>query len=303
MKKYIGVDLGGTNVRVAIVNEDGQLSSILKTPSYAQEGREKVIDNFKNLIKQLPDYESCAGIGIGLPGACDKEKGCLLIDTNIPGFKDYPIVNDLEETFHMPVLIENDANVAGLGEALFGSGKGYPSIFYITISTGIGGAFILNGQIVSGQKGFGAEIANLIIDPNREKINYLANGAVENEASGTAIIRKANQCFEQPVKHAGEVFAKAKEGNQDAINILQQVIHDIAQLMASISAVVAPHAFVLGGGLMKSKDYFYDKLVAEYQSLVHEELKNTPILMATLDEPGLLGAGFLVHQADKNRKD
>lgn len=294
MKHFISIDLGGTNVRVAKIDEEGNILAVLKSSSYAKEGREKMISNMKELIQQIPGYEECAGIGIGAPGACDQEKGCLLTDTNVPGLKDYPIVKDFEDTFHMPVRIENDADVAGLGEAIYGIGKEYPSVFYITISTGIGGAFILNKKVVSGRKGFGAEIANLVIDPSREKINYLAKGAVENEASGTAIIRKANQKLNRTVAHAGEVFQLAREGNPIAQEIIDGAIHDIAQMLASISAVIAPHIFILGGGFMKSSDYFMEDLRKYYAELVHEELRDTPIVQASLDEPGLMGAIELV---------
>ncbi|MBR2825414.1 MAG: ROK family protein [Solobacterium sp.] len=297
MKTYIAIDLGGTNVRVAKMDESGNLLHVLKTSSYAKEGKDRIISNIKELITQTPGYEECSGIGIGIPGACDQEKGCILIDTNVPGLKNYPFVEDFERTFHMPVRIENDADLAGLGEAIYGIGKGYPSVFYITISTGIGGAFILNQKIVTGRKGFGGEIANLVIDPNRKKINYLARGAVENEASGTAVIRKANEAFNAPVAHAGEVFQLAREGNEKAQEIVHGAIQDLARMLANISAVIAPHIFILGGGFMKSSDYFMDDLIHSYKELVHEELKDTPIVQAGLDEPGLMGAIELVKNA------
>ena len=296
MKTYIAVDLGGTNVRVAKMDENGNILHIQKTASYAKEGKDKIISNIKDLITQTPGYEECSGIGIGVPGACDYEKGCIRIETNVPGLKDYPIVEDLENTFHMPVRIENDANVAGLGEAVYGAGRDYPTVFYITISTGIGGAFIVNKQIVTGRKGFGGEIANLIVDPNRKKINYLARGAVENEASCTAIIRKANDAFSAPINHAGEVFLLARDHNEKAQVIVHGAIQDLAHLLANITAVIAPDIFIIGGGIMQSADFFMDDLIKSYKELVHEELKDTPIVQASLQEPGLMGAIELVKQ-------
>ena len=172
MKTYIGVDLGGTNVRAAIVDEDGKVLIQKKSPSYAQEGKEKVMDTIINLIKSLPDYESCSGIGVGVPGPCDEKTGSMVLATNLPGFEGYSIANKLEETFHMPSFIDNDANVAALAEALVGAGKGKKVVYYVTLSTGIGGGLVINGECISGKHGFTGEIANIIIDRNRSKVNY-----------------------------------------------------------------------------------------------------------------------------------
>ena len=293
MKTYIGVDLGGTNVRAAIVDEEGNVLVQKKSPSYAQEGKEKVMDTIINLIKSLPDYESCSGIGVGVPGPCDEKTGSMVLATNLPGFEGYSIANKLEETFHMPSFIDNDANVAALAEALVGAGKGKKVVYYVTLSTGIGGGLVINGECISGKHGFTGEIANIIIDRNRSKVNYLAVGAIENEASGIAITRKANEKASKKYKHAGEVFEDAHNGNPVAKEIVDNVVRDLAQLFATIACVCDPDIFILGGGMMQSSDLFLPSVIEKFKEISHTQLHDDEFVLASLEEPGVIGAAML----------
>ena len=293
MKTYIGVDLGGTNVRAAIVDEEGNVLVQKKSPSYAQEGKEKVMNTIINLIKSLPDYESCSGIGVGVPGPCDEKTGSMVLATNLPGFEGYSIANKLEETFHMPSFIDNDANVAALAEALVGAGKGKKVVYYVTLSTGIGGGLVINGECISGKHGFTGEIANIIIDRNRSKVNYLAVGAIENEASGTAITRKANEKASKKYKHAGEVFEDAHNGNPVAKEIVDNVVRDLAQLFATIACVCDPDIFILGGGMMQSSDLFLPSVIEKFKEISHTQLHDDEFVLASLEEPGVIGAAML----------
>ena len=293
MKTYIGVDLGGTNVRAAIVDEDGKVLIQKKSLSYAQEGKEKVMDTIINLIKSLPDYESCSGIGVGVPGPCDEKTGSMVLATNLPGFEGYSIANKLEETFHMPSFIDNDANVAALAEALVGAGKGKKVVYYVTLSTGIGGGLVINGECISGKHGFTGEIANIIIDRNRSKVNYLAVGAIENEASGTAITRKANEKASKKYKHAGEVFEDAHNGDLIAKEIVDNVARDLAQLFATIACVCDPDIFILGGGMMQSSDLFLPSVIEKFKEISHTQLHDDEFVLASFEEPGVIGAAML----------
>ena len=293
MKTYIGVDLGGTNVRAAIVDEEGNVLVQKKSPSYAQEGKEKVMNTIINLIKSLPDYESCSGIGVGVPGPCDEKTGSMVLATNLPGFEGYSIANKLEETFHMPSFIDNDANVAALAEALVGAGKGKKVVYYVTLSTGIGGGLVINGECISGKHGFTGEIANIIIDRNRSKVNYLAVGAIENEASGIAITRKANEKASKKYKHAGEVFEDAHNGDPVAKEIVDNVVRDLAQLFATIACVCDPDIFILGGGMMQSSDLFLPSVIEKFKEISHTQLHDDEFVLASLEEPGVIGAAML----------
>ena len=294
MKTYIGIDLGGTNVRVAKVTADGIVLAQEKSPSYALEGPEKVMENIKSLIRKIPNYQECSGIGIGVPGPCDTINGKMVMSTNLKDFADYPLASEITEEFNIPTYIDNDANVAGLAEALVGAGKGLPVVYYVTMSTGIGGALIANGQVVSGHNGFAGEIANLIVDRDGEKLNHLNAGAVENEASGTAIVRKAKAAIKDvEIQHAGNVFDLAIQGNEEAKKIVDKVIYDLALMFSMIAHVSDPWMFILGGGLMKSKDKFLPQVEEKFKELVHGPMRNTLFVEAKLEEPGVIGAAML----------
>ena len=293
MKTYIGVDIGGTNVRVAKVTVDGKILDEVKGPSYALEGPDKVIANLINMIGQIPNYNECSGIGVGVPGPVDTIKGEMVMATNLPGCEGFPITKLLEEKFNLPTYMDNDANVAGLAEAVLGAGKGLPVVYYVTHSTGIGGALVVDGKVVSGKNGHAGEIANIIIDRNRKKYNHLNVGAVENEASGTAIVRKARENINPNIEHAGQVFDLAKEGNEVAKEIVDSMAFDFAMMLSAIAHVADPFVFVIGGGVMKSKDMYFEKVKEYFYTMVHEGMKTIEIKEAELEEPGILGAAML----------
>lgn len=294
MKCYIGIDLGGTNVRVAKVTEDGKVLEQVKGPSYGTEGPEKVMSNIKKLVHEIPDWEEASGIGVGVPGPVEAKSGTMALSTNLKGFAGYPIAKELSDEFHMPAFLDNDANVAGLAEALVGAGKGLNTVFYVTISTGIGGVLVVNGKTVSGMHGFGGEVANIIIDRNREKVNNLNAGAIENEASGTAITRKGKAALgEERIAHAGQVFDLAAEGNEKAKEIADQAIDDLGQFFATVCCVCDPEMFIIGGGVTKSADKWLSGVIEAYKKYSHTAVHDTPFVIAGLEEPGVVGAAMV----------
>ena len=293
MKCYIGIDLGGTNVRVAKVTEKGEVLAVVKGNSYGKEGPAKVMANIKELLKQIPDWQECSGIGIGVPGPVNTKTKQMVLSTNLPGFTGYPIAEELEQEFGLPTYVDNDANVAGLAEAMVGAGKGLNPVVYVTISTGIGGVLVVNGKTVSGKHGFGGEIANIIIDRDREKINYLNAGAVENEASGTALTRKGRRLFGDEIVHAGKVFDLAEAGNQQAQELIDKLEKDLGQMFATIACVCDPEIFIIGGGMTKSFDQFIPGVIKYFREMSHEAVGDTPFVKAQLEEPGIIGAAML----------
>ncbi len=293
MKSYIGIDLGGTNVRVAKVSADGEVLAVVKGPSYSQDGPAKVMANLKNLIRKIPDWQECSGIGVGVPGPVDTVTRTMVLSTNLPGFTGYPMAAELEAELGIPTYLDNDANVAGLAEALVGAGKGLKTVFYTTISTGIGGVLIVDGKAVSGKHGFGGEIANIIIDRNREKVNYLNVGAIENEASGTALTRKGRQVFGDKIKHAGNVFDLANKGDPDAVKIIDDIAKDLGQLFATIACVCDPDIFIIGGGMMQSAESLMPGVIKNFKEMSHAALADTKFVIAGLEEPGVVGAAML----------
>ena len=300
MKYYIGIDLGGTNVRTLLVDETGKTYSEVKDSTERENGPDYVCAKIIRQISSL-DTSVCGGlngvegIGIGVPGPVDVVNGTMIMATNLPGFENYPICEKLADKFNLPVFIDNDANVAGLAEAILGAGKEYPTCYYVTISTGIGGAFIVDGKLVSGGRGHAGEIGNIIVKNNGYKYGALNPGAAEGETSGTAITRKGKALLgDDKVAHAGDVFRLASEGNLKAQSIVDECISELATMFANIAHTVDPHCFVLGGGVMKSKDYFLDQLVEQFNSKIHVGMRgHIPMLQAKLEDCGAIGAAML----------
>lgn len=301
MKYYIGIDLGGTNVRTLLVDENGATYSEVKDNTERDNGPDyvcaKIIKQIENLDTSVcGGLKGVSGIGIGVPGPVDTVKGTMIMATNLPGFENYPICDKLSEHFNLPVFIDNDANVAGLAEALLGAGKDYPTCYYVTVSTGIGGAFIVDGKLVSGGRGHAGEIGNIIVKNNGYKFGALNPGAAEGETSGTAITRKGKELLgEDKVNHAGDVFRLASEGDLKAQGIVEECVSQMAILFANIAHTVDPHCFVIGGGVMKSREYFYDKLVEQFNSKIHVGMRGyIPLLATKLEDCGAIGAAMLL---------
>ena len=293
MKTVIGIDLGGTNVRVAKVTEDGQILQVLSSPSHALEGTEKVMTNLKSLIRQIDGLNEVSGIGIGVPGPVDTVKGVMTMATNLPGFENYPMAQEIEREFNLPTFVDNDANVAGLAEALVGAGKGYKIVYYITHSTGVGGALVADGKVISGKNGYAGEVGNIIVQSEGEKINHLNVGAAENVFSGTALVKEAKEKLNPNITSAKAIFDLAKEGNVVAQKMIDDMAYHFALLCSAIGHVVDPHVFVIGGGVSKAHEAYFDKILENYNNLVHVGMRNPLFKRAELSEPGIIGAAML----------
>lgn len=300
MKYYIGVDLGGTNVRTLLVDENGESYSEVRGATEREQGPDYVCEKIMKQIESL-DYSVCGGlkgvegIGIGVPGPVDTVSGTMIMASNLPGFENYPICRKIKERFGLPTFLDNDANVAGLAEACLGAAKDYTTCYFITCSTGVGGAFVVDKKLISGGRGHAGEIGNMIIIPGGYKQGALNPGAVEGEISGTALTRKGQEAKGcELVKHAGDVFKLASEGDEACKKIADDFIDGFSTLLANIAHTVDPHCFVLGGGVFKSKDYFWDELVKQFNNKIHVGMRNhIPLLFKQIDDCGAVGAAML----------
>ena len=294
MNFYIGVDLGGTNVRACKIDEDGNIIEQYDQESYGLVGpKEKIRDAVFSCIDKIHDIDKTNGIGIAVPGPVDVYKKQMTMSSNLVGFKDYNLVSLLEERYHLPVFIDNDANMAGLAEAVLGAGKDEDIVYYITHSTGIGGALIAGKKLISGQKGFAGEIGNIVVkDGCKKEVDTLNAGSVESEASGRALTRKARELLGANAT-SKDLFDEYKKGNIDAISIINEMAYEMGRLLATIGQVVDPHVFVLGGGVSNHQaDIYWPMMIKAYQELFNG--KPAKVVKAKLKEPGILGAAMLV---------
>ena len=166
MRKFIGVDLGGTNIRAAVVQEDGKILCMKKSESHPERGAEPVMQTMIDLIETMDGYEECEGIGMGIPGPIDTVNGKIIVSTNLPKLIGFPIAEYIGNHFKKPTYMDNDVKVAALGEAVLGGGKGYPIVYYVTISTGIGGALVIDQKVISGQNGHAVEKGYICFERN-----------------------------------------------------------------------------------------------------------------------------------------
>lgn len=296
MKYYIGIDLGGTNVRAAKVDETGRIVQDVKEATEVQNGREALVAKMIRMVKSLDNYQECLGVGCAIPGPVDKVMNMSTMSTNIPGFAYYEVAQIMSEALSMPVYLDNDVNAAALGEAMLGAAKDDAIVYYVTISTGIGGGLVVNKKVHGGKRGYAGEVANIIIDRNRNTYNHLNAGAVENEASGLAMIRRASELYGRPFESAKELFDLALANDEKAIKLVDEISYDIAVMLSAVAHVIDPHIFVFGGGVMKSKDVFFPKVHEHFKSLVHEQMRDVKFVPASLEEPGVVGAAMLVKE-------
>jgi glucokinase len=311
MQSVIGVDVGGTLLRAARFDQDLTMVERIEQPTEAHRGSDVVIDRLAETIRQaLPESpDDLLGIGIVLPGPLDPENGILIAPPNLP-LKDYPISQQMTEMVGGPVFIGNDADLAGLAEYTLGAGKGYRSIVYITISTGIGGGLILDGKLHSG-RGQGGEIGHMVVDPDGPICGCGRYGHLEAVSSGTGIARIAHErlsageqsiILEMVEGDLSRVTAivvgdAAKQGDPMAVEIITNAGRYLGINIASVMMLLNPDAFVIGGGLTKIGDLLFDPMheaIREY-TMHPRYWENTPVLPAKLGaDVGLVGAAALV---------
>jgi len=211
----IGVDLGGTNLRIAAVNEEGHLLEKVTLGTKVALGRDHVINEMCDAIRHLSEkYQSggrLQGVGIGVPGIIDLQTGMVRESPNLPGWSDYPVRNEIEKRLQATVILENDANVAALGEKWLGAGRHVGDMAMLTLGTGVGGGVILNGKIWHGMTGMAGEFGHITVEPAGHPCGCGNRGCVEQYASATAVVRMAREAIA-----AGDAPELAKAASSDA---------------------------------------------------------------------------------------
>lgn len=291
---YMGVDLGGTNLRIGVTDDNGQLLKEKQVPTNASAGYKSIIGRMIEIIKEFQKDFKIKSIGIGSPGPLNPFEGIILSPPNLPGWDKVPLTDFVEGEVGVPTILANDADAAALGEALFGAGKGKESSFYITVSTGVGGGYVLNNKVVQGEHGYGAEIGNMIIKPNGPKHANMNAGSLEALASGTAIGREGKKRLGVE-GGAEDVFSLVEEGNQAAIVIIDEAIDALAIGIANLVHTVDPSVFILGGGVVNAQGMILPLLRKKVDEYVYEGLRGkVSIEPAKLGgKAGLIGAAML----------
>ncbi|WP_248929524.1 ROK family glucokinase [Paenibacillus hamazuiensis] len=307
---YVGVDLGGTAIKVGICDENGKLLQTYEGPTGTEHGSDVVLENIAQYVRKLVAdspyrWEQVAGIGAGIAGFMDIPEGFIKLSPNL-GWRNVPVKKILEEKLGKTVKIDNDANVAALGEAWSGAGKGVPIVVCYTLGTGVGGGIIINHQIVQGFSGMGGELGHMMIVPDIEAIECGCGkkGCLETVSSATGIIRMAKEAVERGehtslalVQHimAKDVFDAAKSGDEVALRIIDRAALYLGKSMALLSVIINPQRYIIGGGVSKAGDILFDAIRKYYEEFTQDAAKEgVDIVPAILgNDAGVVGAAGL----------
>lgn len=267
----IGVDLGGTNLRIAAVDESGKLLSKTELETGVALGREHVIDDLCRATEAMQaKYKGVAelcGIGVGVPGLIDSESGRLLESPNLPGWSNYDVKGDIERRLGTSVILENDANAAALGEQWLGAGRNVESMCMYTLGTGVGGGLVLNGKIWRGWNGMAGELGHCNVKPEGHPCNCGSHGCLEQYASATAVVRMAREALatgaaSQLRTSADEeltariVYECAMRGDTVAKQVFERVGRALGLAIANMVNTLNLPLYVIGGGVSSAWDAF-----------------------------------------------
>jgi glucokinase len=304
MSEYaIGVDLGGTNLRAAAIDHSGRMLDKIAGSADFSEGREAVIDDMVDAINKLKSHcgtGRLAGVGVGVPGFILIEKGIIVGSHNLPGFNDFPVRDAIERKLGTPVILENDANAAALGEKWMGAGRDVSDLVLLTLGTGIGGGIIVGGKVLHGYLGMAGELGHITISPNGNPCGCGNQGCLEKHASATAIEAMAKLSGLGDTLSSEDVYKLAMEGNELAKTIFVTMGEALGIGLATLINTFNFPLFLLSGGVLPAWDLFAPAMLAEVKkrSFTYRNAR-TEIGKATLgNQAGLFGAAYLpfLHQ-------
>lgn len=307
-KSVIAVDLGGTLIRAAFINEKGEILARAERETLAQEGPEPIIGRIEACIRDVA--RGTEAISIAAPGPLNPWKGIIHQAPNLPGWREVPLADILHHAFKVPVYLNNDANLAALAEHRFGAGQGINDLIYLTISTGIGGGIISQGRLLLGAKGLAAEVGHMTLEPEGPPCGCGGWGHLESLASGPSIARRAVEEMEKGTETSitrlvegelSKVTAKvvaqaAQEGDPLANSIFKEAGFYIGLGIANLLHILNPQLVILGGGVTRAGDLLFDPIRATVKAHTmpsyQEGLKIVPAALG--GDVGLLGAAAFV---------
>jgi glucokinase len=300
-KKYaIGIDLGGTNLRVALVSSGGQIIKKTKEPT-----SEEIVDSIFRAADDLFSDE-IEGIGLGVAGLVDKKKGRILISPNLHVVEKIDFINKIKERFNVPVFLENDANAAALGEKWIGAGRDFSNFVLLTLGTGIGGGIVYNKKLLE----VSAEIGHMSINMDGEKCHCGNSGCLESYASSRAILTNAISILEKGRESllkeyysgnfykltAEDIYKTALDGDSLARELLRDAGRYLGVGIANIINLMSPDAIILAGGLIGAWDIYIQESIKEASRRAFKELFNKVKIIPSslMDDAGIIGSAGLV---------
>lgn len=310
MKEFaIGIDLGGTSVKYALIDNEGIFHFQGKLPSRADVSAEAVIGQLILAISEVSAFADengykVEGIGIGTPGIVDATNRIILGGAeNIQGWENIPLAERMETEFRLPTLLGNDANLMGLGETMYGAGRGATHVVFITVGTGIGGAVVIDGKLFNGFANRGTELGHVPLIANGEPCACGSVGCLEHYASTSALIRRFSQRIaEAGISYPGEevdgelIIRLYKEGDKIATEAMNEHCDFLGHGIGGFINIFSPQRVVIGGGLSEAGDFYIQKISENaHRYAIQDCAVNTQIMAASLgNKAGSIGAASLV---------
>jgi glucokinase len=297
----IGVDLGGTNLRAAVIQEDGKLLEKVSSSTPLGDSPEPAIEEIVRSIQKLrTDYgtENLAGVGVGVPGFIRMEEGVIVGWGNRPAFNGYPVRAEIEKRLGARVVLENDANAAALGETWMGAGRGVDDLVLLALGTGLGGGIISRGRVLRGYLGMAGELGHITVVPNGNPCGCGNNGCLEKHASATAIAAMGHLLMPGSHLTSEEVYKLAVDGNVRALSVFRTLGEALGLALATLINIFNFPLYLLSGGPLPAWDFFAPAMFKEVERRSYTyRIAPTRIEKAALgNEAGLYGAAYLPYQ-------
>lgn len=309
---YIGVDLGGTGIKIGLVDEKGSILHKDSCPTQAMSDYKVIISDMANLIKKVlndtdTNTSEIKAIGIGCPGSIDDRNGVVIYANNL-NLHDAPIADELKKYCDVPVYVGNDANCAALGEFFALDDENVTDIVAVTLGTGVGSGIIINKKIFTGTNGIGGELGHTVIRSGGEKCTCGRNGCWEAYASATALIRDAERAAkENPDSYLAKLvaenggkangripFAAMEKGDEAGTKVIENYVVSVAEGIVNIINIFQPHAVVIGGGVSNAGDALIKPIEEYVKKYSYGGILQTKISIAKLgNDAGIIGAAFL----------
>ncbi|MBQ8062583.1 MAG: ROK family glucokinase [Clostridia bacterium] len=311
----LGIDLGGTNIAVGVVDEQYHILGTASVKTDLPRSAEAIADSMKEacllaLGEARLTLNDVSSVGVGTPGAVNEE-GVVEFSANL-GFLDTPLRDLVEERLGKPTYIENDANCAALGEAVAGCGGGVKDFVAVTLGTGVGGGIVLGGKLLTGINGAAGEIGHMVLEKDGIPCPCGRCGCFEQYASATALIRQTREAMEQDREKTSRLWALAEgdhgnvnglllfnaahEGDERALQVLDKYLDYLAEGVADLINIFQPEVLCIGGGISKQGDFLIAPLTEKVEGLRYTKhsKKQTRICAATLgNDAGIIGAALL----------
>ncbi|MED4127938.1 MULTISPECIES: ROK family glucokinase [Shouchella] len=310
---YAGIDIGGTSVKLAFITNEGDLVKKWEIPTDIKNNGMNIVNDIAETVKaNLDDDQTLMGAGVGAPGFIEMETGFIYHAVNI-GWRDYPLKDELEKALGVVVRVDNDANLAALGEKWQGAGDGATEQLFVTLGTGVGGGIITRGQILHGVGGMGGEIGHITsVKEGGSLCNCGKTGCLETVSSATGMVRLAKEKLEAGrtsilsqseslILTTKDIFEAVKAGDQVATEVIMEAIDHLGYAIANLANTLNPAKIVIGGGVSKAgEDLLAPLRVVFDQYALPRVVEQAEIKLAHLgNDAGIFGAVWLAIQAVK----